>query len=362
MKKIRSQSTILLICLTARGASGLLGLTSFTSSAQSSISSSSQSQRPLTPLMTPQEEVSLEEKLLQNAVTLPTSYTKEEAAEQLLSNGVCRISGLLRPDDCDVLGDYVNQMLQVTTSSSSPISRPKLPSRIPDTRLNCESEPVLLPLHPRTVMLLPLQNNLVQAALQYLISRLGPIFEHVVPQLLPPSKNPHNSNVQLLEAACEVFAPAGVHQQLHASFSRDPSCSSPVPPRIAAFVYLQDTPNKQHGPTVFVPRSNTKEAHQHFKTQTFPAQDAVAAILNKGDVVLYDASLLHFNSANRNGHDRGVLYFSAGYGGQRQVTECHAIDGTTLLTPVELNIQPDMTGDPDRACYSWSHERLFRTS
>jgi hypothetical protein len=85
------------------------------------------------------------------------------------------------------------------------------------------------------------------------------------------------------------------------------------------FLYVQDTPAVNHGPTIFVPNTNNPESHASY----FTAQDSSSSSLDEtsakcatlctGDAVIYDASVLHFGGAkSAPNNTRVVLYFGVG--------------------------------------------------
>ena len=97
--------------------------------------------------------------------------------------------------------------------------------------------------------------------------------------------------------------------------------SHDMPPRLVTFVYLQDCPTAAHGPTAFLPGSATAEAHLmravgDDETLVEAYGPAHIATVNAGDAVTYDASVLHYGTANAvEGNDRMVLYFSVARAG-----------------------------------------------
>ena len=100
--------------------------------------------------------------------------------------------------------------------------------------------------------------------------------------------------------------PGANHQAAHCDFRRGLTTHDThldrLPPRLVTFLYLQDTPTLRHGPTIFLPGTNTAAAHERFYSSEGAGDaTAVAATLNAGDAVVYDASVLHFGSANRCG-------------------------------------------------------------
>ena len=344
----------LLLALVSLSSRGSLGFPWTKSSASATTSSS----------------FAIEDALVEQAIPIPAAQSKQEATSHLMDAGVCRLNGALSHDDCDRIRDFVVSSLEQPPPPSSASAIPQ--ASIPDTRLNCGVDPILLPLNHRTDMLLPLQDHLVEETLQKLIAELGPIYNQAVPELLSTttaqqsqshqSQREEDGKIHLLEAASLISECGATHQQMHADFRRDLAHqASRLPPRIVTFLYLQDCPTKDHGPTMFLPQTNTPEAHELHQTQHQIPADTIpmAALLSKGDVAIYDASVLHFGSANKVPENtRAVLYFGVGYGGDQTVQK-RIVDekGHSFLPPVTLGMEgPDMNR---KIHYSWQHETLF---
>ena len=102
--------------------------------------------------------------------------------------------------------------------------------------------------------------------------------------------------------------------------------SGEMPPRVVVFLYLQDAPTAAQGATAFVRGTANSDAHlKHLHrdgTVKPSAREALCragtslATLRAGDALMYDASVLHFGSANSVAdNDRVVLYFGVSRGG-----------------------------------------------
>jgi len=129
-----------------------------------------------------------------------------------------------------------------------------------------------------------------------------------------------------------------------------------MPPRLVTFIYLQDVPTVEHGATVFLPgTANAADHGRHLcgkedaqsrpgtalamgllrltdilpegrevdaaeKAAEEAAPTAVIATLRAGDAVVFDASVLHFGSANTvANNERVVLYFGVARDGTAAV-------------------------------------------
>jgi len=82
------------------------------------------------------------------------------------------------------------------------------------------------------------------------------------------------------------------------------------------FIALQDV-TLDMGPTTWLPRTHTKEAHAAFKDvyckdELVKTQPAVLGLLPKGSCGIFDSRLLHCGTANRSneGKSRALFYFS----------------------------------------------------
>ena len=72
--------------------------------------------------------------------------------------------------------------------------------------------------------------------------------------------------LELIECAALIAEPGCEHQGTHADYRRFLSKgelpkSARMPPRLVAFLYLQDTPSAEWGATHFLPGTSTAQAH-----------------------------------------------------------------------------------------------------
>ena len=75
--------------------------------------------------------------------------------------------------------------------------------------------------------------------------------------------------LELIECAALIAEPGCEHQGTHADYRRFLSKgelpkSARMPPRLVAFLYLQDTPSAEWGATHFLPGTSTAQAHSRF--------------------------------------------------------------------------------------------------
>lgn len=303
---------------------------------------------------------SLEDALVMHATPLEASPDRSAAAHDLLTKGVCRINRVVPETDCSALRRHVVATLRRRAADHREAAAYASDLRhIPGTRLRF-GEPLAVPLNGhRTDLLLPLEDDAVSNVLQRLADELGDILlAGATGGLLPvpptpPTPTPPDAAgetatatstpLELVEAACLISEPGASHQDVHADFRRDANRpSTRLDPRIVAFLYLQDAPTPRHGPTVFVPSTNTpdfhdayynrhyehnhndddnnnnsksihhinNQSHSNSRTDLLLRAGPRCATLGCGDVAIYDASVLHFGSANTvPDNTRVVLYF-----------------------------------------------------
>lgn len=262
----------------------------------------------------PSEALSIERRLVESATTLTASATRSLAAFQLVNEGVCRINNVVSASMCSELREHVLQMSQDRATKNASVQDLR---NIPGTRLRF-SEAIPLPLNQRTDLLLPIEDTIVNSVLQKLASELGATLEAGA-EILPGVKSRDRNGVlelELVEAACLISETGATNQNLHADFRRDdPNAEVRLPPRLVTFLYVQDTPTVSHGPTIFVPNTNNQVSHSSYFRDSGSLDTSLArcATLCAGDVAIYDASVLHFGSANSvPGNRRVVLYFGVG--------------------------------------------------
>jgi ectoine hydroxylase-related dioxygenase (phytanoyl-CoA dioxygenase family) len=90
---------------------------------------------------------------------------------------------------------------------------------------------------------------------------------------------------------------------------------TPTPVLYTAFVALQDIDDEM-GPTLFLPGTNTKEAHQQFfhedsqvRTEFCKRVEYCTSSLKKGDVQIMDSRVLHAGLDNRSQDRRRTLFY-----------------------------------------------------
>lgn len=261
---------------------------------------------PTTNALSSQSQI--EHILAKNAIPLKPVEVYSAAA-QLKEVGVCRINNIISVATCHPLRDRILSMRQ------GPMKDMR---NIVGTRLRFD-EPMMVPLNERTDILLPIEDSHINEVLTELMEKLGGVLEEAA-RILPGSTAEETyQKLELVEVGCLVSKPGATHQSLHADFRRDANNSDArLPPRLVVFLYLQDVPTADHGPTIFLPGTNNKESHQsHHTYKDLDLESTVnCATLNCGDVAIYDASLLHFGSSNSVPENiRAVMYFGVGLSG-----------------------------------------------
>jgi len=118
-------------------------------------------------------------------------------------------------------------------------------------------------------------------------------------------------DAELLELAALISDPESSRQPIHPDTNYRPNLTA-----VTTFVALQDV-TEQMGPTLFIPKTNTSEAHTSFKENLEIAGPSLAkpnvlAIMNKGDCSLFDSRLLHCGLENKSAKRRILFYFTFG--------------------------------------------------
>jgi hypothetical protein len=324
-----------------------------------------------------------------------------QAKEALETAGVVRIDGVLDPDTCSLLRQHILEM-----TGDIPIGDPADKQFVPGTRLRFKEAVDLPmdgwkgKAWTRNDVLLPLDDSLVANALRVTSVALRELLSGAV--CLPGDAA---SGLELVECAALIARSGAVHQMVHADFVRggqhpaweaapgstvaapatgrdsggedmlglsediwaqleqaaapkaadevsghDSTASTnpygQMPPRLVTFVYLQDVPTAQHGATVFLPGTANDAAHERHLGGEASARPtsapAVLATLRAGDVVVFDASTLHFGGANTVAdNERVVFYFgfarngvAAEFDGGVQIKSATQAD---VRTPVSLS-------------------------
>ena len=255
---------------------------------------------------------------------------------------------------------------------------------------------LLLPLNNRNTKWLD-----IGMILDSVVKKLQPLLDEAVDQMLPrlhgsgdtESNYNNNSSIEIVELASLIVHSGSDHQNIHGDYRRYPylgedteeeepaaiteSRMGKLPPRLVTFVVLQDVPTIEHGATVFVTETHNAEAHELVYGNGMGIQDvnssqcdddAIATIATRrllllehstrhtsdscdngvrtasqfrcGDVLIYDASILHWGGPNRIvGNDRAILYFGVARSGAAKIVSGE-VDmkrfGFKALAPVRL--------------------------
>ena len=285
--------------------------------------------RALRPMRTALRALALEDQLLEGATPLD-AVGVAAAAAAVRDAGVARIAEpVLDRDDAAALRARILSELAARDGAWSREDR----RMVPGTRLRFEEVvEIAFDDGTRSDVLLPLEDDLVKAAVAKAAALLAPAWEGAA-ECLPGD----GDGLELIECAALIAWPGSQHQTLHADFLRidemddldddypddyededdfiDDGAGNDLPPRLVTFIYLQDCPTVAHGPTAFLPGSANGEAHlmNEFDEALLVEEFAPArvATVDAGAAVIYDASVLHHATANSvSDNDRVVFYCS----------------------------------------------------
>lgn len=214
---------------------------------------------------------------LKQLIDSTTSYV-----EILKRDGVVRMDNLLDKNLCQAILDSINITLESADSNAPGFGN-------------------VFSRHQRYDMYLRPEGP-VQDALKQMMNEtepLGALFK----SLLDNKPGPFH------ELSSIIVDPDADAQPIHPDAKFSIHC-----PMWTVFCSLQDI-DETMGPTVMLPGSHTKEAHEQFNTAgTRTAQLANAiftqATLLQGDIVVMDSRCLHFGSANTSKKRRVLFYFT----------------------------------------------------
>ena len=265
----------------------------------------------------------------------------------LLRDGVARLDGCVTANACAALKAHVLRLRDAAAAGVSGDDGGALARHIPGTRIAL-SRPMDVGFADRRAdVLLPVEDALVYASLRRLVPR---VYDALVAgaAALPPIEGELSfvgaaaacgggsgggggesaaaaaaapPELELIECAALIAEPGCEHQSLHADYRRSRSAAAAaarMPPRLVAFLYLQDTPGREWGATHFLPGTATAEAHRRFFEGEAPDDAPVRCLtLRCGDAAVYDASVLHFGGANAvPGNTRVIFYIGAARKGE----------------------------------------------
>lgn len=299
-------------------------------------------------------------------------------ATALVQHGCTRVDGIVSAEHCRRLKRHIFALQAVATL---PSEEPADLRHIPGTRIRFREAIDCAFAGSRSDILLPTEDPLVAETLRLVLGALHstlqagglrlPLIENsgtgdrassaasgataaaeAAAFEADAGRSDLGVGLELVECACLVSRPGSTHQEIHSDYRRDLPLQQP--PRLVAFLYLQDTPTVEHGATIFLPDTATAAAHAaYYDAATAGGVDGTAggigaagsasaprcATLRAGDVAVYDASLLHFGSANSvQGNQRAVMYLGVAREGETEVlaprlsapTELQAVEPLTI--------------------------------
>jgi len=222
------------------------------------------------------------------------------AARTLRQQGVLRLNGVLSAETATGLREEILERrtaAYAACASSTATSDPnEWRKYFADVLLKKERCDLFLPLKGEHTLQKALHELLVTSNILYnvLVTALG------------------GDDVTLYELSALISEPGSPRQPVHPD-----NPYQDQPPLITVFIALQDI-TLPMGPTTFIPRSNTPEAHAVFNGSV-PQRDAflqqkpsLLALLQSGDASLFDSRTLHCGTANDGleGATRVLLYMS----------------------------------------------------
>jgi hypothetical protein len=209
------------------------------------------------------------------AVATPLKPSKD-LGQALLSDGVARVDNIVDKDVCRELRAEVEKWLAVEDAV------PEDARFVPGTRLSLATPMRLSFAGSRADLLLPIEEPVVSKVAATAIRACLAGVEKARTLL------DGNGPLEVVELGALTASRGATHQALH----RD--TWGGIPNRIVLFVALDEVEDGDAGATVFADRSGSIKRSAPFSI---------------GDVIAYDASLLHFGAKKTSGvKDRALLY------------------------------------------------------
>lgn len=225
----------------------------------------------------------------------------KEYAKLLKKEGVVRIDNVLAADTADEVREFLYDLRKksetdVANGQIQPIQR------FADVLLK----------QNRCDLTVPMGDEIITKALDEAL-RCSPIGSTI--------SSIFGGGAILHEFSCLMSDPGSQRQVIHPD---TPYIDGKGPVLYTCFIALQDV-TLDMGPTIWLPRTHCKEAHEQFKDTSvgfdggeskkdalIRAQPAVLGTLTKGSCAIYDSRVLHCGTANRSvdGTSRALFYFS----------------------------------------------------
>lgn len=219
-------------------------------------------------------------------------------AKILKTEGVLRIDNVLTPDTADAVRDH---LYNLRYQSEQEVQEGKIHpiQRFADVLLK----------QNRCDLTIPLGDKIITKALEESLckSPVGATISSIF-----------GDGAILHEFSCLMSDLGSQRQVFHPD---TPFIDGKGPVLYTCFIALQDV-TLDMGPTVWLPRTHNKEAHEAFKDSVesegggdspkdnlIKTQPAVLGTLSKGSCAIFDSRVIHCGSANRS-NDRALFYFS----------------------------------------------------
>lgn len=214
-------------------------------------------------------------------------------AKILRKEGVIRIDNVLSESTADALREY---LYDLRCMSESDVKEGKIQpiQRFADVLLK----------HNRCDLTVPLGDQIVSTALYESMCK-SPVGSIILSEF--------GKSATLHELSCLMSDSGSQRQVIHPD---TPFIEGKNAVLYTCFIALQDI-TLDMGPTTWLPRTNTKDAHEIFRDQSGADKDdfisktpAVLGTLRKGSAAVFDSRTLHCGTANRSDKSRALFYFS----------------------------------------------------
>ena len=214
-------------------------------------------------------------------------------AKILRKEGVIRVDKVLSEATADSLRDY---LYDLRYKSESDVKEGKIQpiERFADVLLR----------HNRCDLTVPLGDEIVSTALYESMCK-SPVGSIILSEF--------GHDATLHELSCLMSDSGSQRQCIHPD---TPYIDGKKAVLYTCFIALQDV-TLDMGPTTWLPRTNTKDAHEIFRDQSGAEKDdfisktpAVLGTLSKGSAAIFDSRTLHCGTANRSDKSRALFYFS----------------------------------------------------
>ena len=213
-------------------------------------------------------------------------------AKILRKEGVIRVDNVLSESTADSLREF---MYNLRYQSESEVEKGKIQP--------IERFANVLLKHNRCDLTVPLGDEIVSAALYE--SMCSPVWSIVLSEF--------GQDATLHELSCLMSDSGSQRQVIHPD---TPVIEGKKAVLYTCFIALQDV-TLDMGPTTWLPRTNTMDAHEVFRGQSGKEKDdfinktpAVLGTLSKGSAAVFDSRTLHCGTANRSDKSRALFYFS----------------------------------------------------